>query len=96
MALDRQEYDRIMTGVRGIQSGRLLVSDRLANHLDDLVELVEAFPWRPPDLQEALRLAPTETREWLDGVAELRFIVDRVEQDQGDAPIFDVGKPQVV
>jgi hypothetical protein len=96
MALDRQEYDRIMAGVRGIQSGRLLVSDRLANHLDDLVELVEAFPWRPPDLKEALQLAPEQTRDWLDRVAELKYIVAQVEEDQGSAPIFDVGKPQVV
>ena len=94
--IDQKELDRISSKVRAVQSGRLLVSDRVADHLDDLAELIFAFPFKPGDFDEALQLAPEQTRDHFDRIVELQYLLGQVEEAVGDVPIFDAGKPEMI
>jgi hypothetical protein len=83
----RTQWAELERDVKAVQRGRLLVSDRVADEIDRLWDDISEFPWQPAtnpsDWDQALDLAPTEARAWLDTVVELQALVAKVRAHYG-------------
>jgi hypothetical protein len=59
--------------------GRLLATDQLTDHVEYLLENVNALPYGADDLPTAIQEQPRVVRDWLNFVAELRHVVSVID-----------------
>lgn len=95
----RQQWSELERDVKAVQRGRLLVSDRVSDEVDRLWGEISEFPWQPAtnpsDWDQALELAPTEARRWLETVTELQGLIGKIVAHYsggGELP-DDIGTP---
>ncbi len=86
-----EELAQVKARAHKVETGEYLTSDAVANHVAELLDGIEQFPYRPDNWSTAMELAPREAsivEGWYD---ELTYLTEQIEAHQ-----TGTGSPTVI